>query len=66
MAHKLIGRKGNKKTVATSAKIIVDDIEAKKMLMEISDKTGDSMKKIIVRLVEKEYNDNGKINNKAD
>lgn len=54
MAHKLIGKVGNKPHVATSPKIIVDDIEAKKMLMEIAAKTGESLKQVVVRLVEKE------------
>jgi hypothetical protein len=46
---------GNKPVVATSPKIIIDDIEAKKMLMEIAAKKGDSMKGIFVQLVKEEH-----------
>jgi hypothetical protein len=40
----------------SNSKIIVDDLETKQMIMEISEKSGESMKAIIKRLVETEYN----------
>jgi hypothetical protein len=40
----------------SNAKIIVDDLETKLKIMEISANTGESMKAIIQRLVDKEYN----------
>jgi hypothetical protein len=38
-----------------NGKIIVDDLETKQMIMYISDKTGESMKAIIQRLVYMEH-----------
>jgi hypothetical protein len=38
-----------------NGKIIVDDLETKIKIIEISSKTGESMKAIIQRLVDKEH-----------
>lgn len=41
--------------VSTSPKIIVDDLETKKKLVEIAQSKGESMKQTIVRLVGNEF-----------
>jgi hypothetical protein len=42
-----------------NAKIIVDDYETKVQLKELADNTGKSMKAIVKRLVNEEYNKSG-------
>jgi hypothetical protein len=38
-----------------NAKIIVDDLESKLKIMELSEKSGLSMKAIVIRLINQEY-----------
>ena len=39
----------------SNAKIIVDDLETKIKIMELSEKSGLSMKAIVIRLIDAEY-----------
>jgi hypothetical protein len=38
-----------------SSRIVVDSLETKKVIIAISEKTGESLKEIIIRLVDQEH-----------
>lgn len=43
----------------TASRIVVDDQQAKEKLIEIGEKTGETLKEIIVRLIEFEFVERG-------